>query len=541
MPRYSRISGTPTLSRPGMPLGAPKTSVEKSVSYKGSGADSNQILAIAGTDSSTVTTADAPKAIAIRNTGRFPVVAMLGYQQYSDEDTDENTVYLHTLLGPGESIYPNMRGLISTQGSNADHTNASFADRSLWNLDGEVVDYTAPNTALKVDIGDNVNSTELNNTTDPVVFEIDNGHEKYRVGDYIRIDDTAVEILKVEGTYDDNPTQETVADNHIVVSRGYFGTSAAAHSGSGADLYWPIFNQHYDYDRALSGSSQLVQTDTNGRYKSNNFFGYGRVTTTAFGLVPGSVCIRFYSKAYQDVIMGGTTSNIMISASTSTKLTASTAYAFNLTIDDSTATTISFTTDSTNVNFGGTNGVIQKMQDAIDTATRTTGGGLYGYSCTIGIVDGNLRFTSNSHLYPHDGTNGSKLLLADAGSGTNLFAGSTGIFPDDAVINAPVKPSLPDLNIYDSTTYSKSPNLGGVCYDNSKGRLTGAASGTIDYETGSISFKGPRNASFEVSCVHNSPFSGKLDANKSDTHTLKAVHANMLNKNMAGKLRVDSY
>ena len=109
MPRYSRISGTPTLSRPGMPLGAPKTSVEKSVSYKGSGADSNQILAIAGTDSSTVTTADAPKAIAIRNTGRFPVVAMLGYQQYSDEDTDENTVYLHTLLGPGESIYPNMR------------------------------------------------------------------------------------------------------------------------------------------------------------------------------------------------------------------------------------------------------------------------------------------------------------------------------------------------------------------------------------------------------------------------------------------------
>ena len=100
---------------------------------------------------------------------------------------------------------------------------------------------------------------------------------------------------------------------------------------------------------------------------------------------------------------------------------------------------------------------------------------------------------------------------------------------------------MPDLNIYDSTTYSKSPNLGGVCYDNSKGRLTGAASGTIDYETGSISFKGPRNASFEVSCVHNSPFSGKLDANKSDTHTLKAVHANMLNKNMAGKLRVDSY
>ena len=86
-------------------------------------------------------------------------------------------------------------------------------------------------------------------------------------------------------------------------------------------------------------------------------------------------------------MMGGTTNNIPITSSTDSKLSASTAYAFNLTLDDSAATTVSFTTDSSNTNFGGPNGIITKIQDAVDTATRTTGGGLYVYSCGVGIVN----------------------------------------------------------------------------------------------------------------------------------------------------------
>ena len=54
----------------------PTTSVTKSVSYIASGANSNQILAIAGTDSDTITTADAPTAISIRNDGSFSAVVM---------------------------------------------------------------------------------------------------------------------------------------------------------------------------------------------------------------------------------------------------------------------------------------------------------------------------------------------------------------------------------------------------------------------------------------------------------------------------------
>jgi len=399
------------------------------------------------------------------------------------------------------------------------------------------------------DSGDNVASGEFNNTTDPVVFELNNGHEKYRVGDYLRCEN---EIVRVEGTYEDNPTTSTVADNHIVVSRGHLGSTTAAHSGT-PDIMFPCTNELYDFDRALSGSSQLVQSDMRGSFKNSNLFGYGRtlsgsatdVDNKTFGIVAGSVCFRFYSSAYQEVMMGGTTNNIPITSSTDSKLTASTAYAFNLTLDDSSATTISFTTDSNTTTFGGTNGIIQKIQDAIDTATRTTGGGLYGYSCSVGITNSKLRFTSNSHLSPHDGTNGSKVLLADAGSGTNVFSGSAGIFPDDAVMDAPVKPIIAPVAVYDRLTYAKLSNIDGMCYDNGWGELIygGAKVGEISYETGAFNFTIPSlpNAEFEISLAHGSPFAGKVDTTKEDTSTITAIHANVINKNIAGELEVKLY
>ena len=505
----------------------PKSTITKGVAYVAGGSDSNQILSITQTDSSSAVTQATPQRVTIKNTGTIPVVALLGYESYSDEDTDAGTSYLQAFLLPDEEITPPMRGIIPT----ANH---------LRLVDGEVVQFTAPNTALKVDTGDNIASGELNNTDDPVVFELDNGHEKYRVGDYIRVEN---EICKVEGTNDDNPTTSVVADNHIVVSRGHFGSTKASHSGT-PDVYWPVANEHYDFDRALQGSSQLVSSDGRGRFKTSNFYGYGRVDgdSSAFGITPGSCCWRFFSSPYQEISMGGTTSNIMINGATSSQLAVSTAYSVNLTLDDSSAVTISFTTDSSDVTFSN---VVRKIQSAIDTATQTTGNGLYGYSCTVSIVGGRLRFTSNSHLIPHDGTNGSKVLLADAGSGTNLLSGSAGIFPDDAVMNAPVEPQLPDLNVYDPITYAKSMNMERVMYDDGRGNLlyNGTVVGSINYETGAHNFtiRQLPNANWQVSVLHNSPFSGKLDSGKADGNALTAIHANVLNKNKAGELEVKVY
>ena len=519
----------------------------KSVSYVAGGTNSNQILSISQSGAAAAAKEDIPSVIEVTNTSGIPVIILSEYEGYSDEDTDAGRHTLQTMLMPGETFYPPTRGIIPTA-------------NQLHVLDGTVVDFTTTTigdgsstlATLKSDSGDNVASGELNNTTDPVVFELDNGHEKYRVGDYLRCEN---EIIRVEGTYEDNPTASTVADNHIVVSRAHFGSTAASHSGT-PDIYFHCFNEYYDYDRVLQGNSQLNSTDGLGRYKSCNFFGYGRtlagsgtdVDNKTFGIVPGSICFRFYSSAYMDIPMGGTGvaggtggSNIPITSSTSSQLSTSTTYSLNLIIDDSSETTVSFTTDSSNVNFGGTNGVIAKIQDAIDTATRTAGNNLFGYSCSVEIVSGNLRFTSNSHLSPHDGTNGSKIEVKDGAGGTNVLTGAAGIFPDINNSIAPVKPIIAPVSTYDSITYAKVNNVAGMCYDNGLGDLiyNDVIIGNINYETGAFDLNSaPANAEFEISLAHGTPFAGKLDTSKEDTSTITAIHANVINKNISGQINI---
>ena len=110
------------------------------------------------------------------------------------------------------------------------------------------------------------------------------------------------------------------------------------------------------------------------------------------------------------------------------------------------------------------------------------------------------------------------------------------------MVNAPIAAALPPKNVYDYRTYATSPNTNLLCRDNGNGNLIGAAQGIINYETGYIDMVGaPPNASMEVSVIHNSPFSGKLDADKADGNALTAIHANVLNKFMTGSINVKTY
>ena len=422
----------------------------------------------------------------------------------------------HTLLNPNDYIvFPTLSWVDMGTGT----ASAALGDNN-------ALDNATPAAALYVDSNVNLDANFEDSESALQVADI----APFEVGDLVQVGinattATRIEVMEVTSITDDSGTDQD-GPGTLVVTRALFGTSKADKDSqtdgtngavSGANVHFPIFNEYYDHDRALSGSSQLIQTDNRGRWKSRNFFGYGRSVTRdddAQGIVQGSVAIKFYESAFQEVACGSTTSNITITASTDTKLTASTAYAFDLTIDDSSAVTISFTTDSSNTNFGGTNGVITKIQTAVDTATRTTGGGLYGYSCTVGIVNGRLRFTSNSHLAPHDGTNGSKVLLADASSGTNVFSGSAGIFPDDAVINAPIEAKLPDDTILDTRTGSAYTNTNAFLYDNGIGDLIykGSIVGSIVYLTGAIEWVIPSlpNAQFVINAHYDSAFSGGL-------------------------------
>ena len=411
---------------------------------------------------------------------------------------------IHFLLHPNEYIIlPNLSyidfGTIANSAGNGNTLDNAVPNVLLY----ENVDTDGTNEAL--------DDSETGVDVDDIAF--------FELGDLIRIDDEIMEVTAITDSADDDDD----AAGTLTVIRGLYGSIAASHDldgGAGRDIRLPFFNEYYDFDRTLSGAgTQLVQTDGKGRWKSRNFFGKGRLgaaNDAGQGLVQGSIAIKFYESAYQEIGFGGTTANIMITGSTDTKLTASTAYAFNLTIDDSSATTISFTTDSSNTNFGGTNGVINKIQTAINTATQTTGGGLYGYSCTVSIVNGRLRFTSNSHLQAHDGTNGSKVLLADAGSGTNVLSGSAGIFPDDAVMNAPIEAKLPDDTIIDTNSGATYPNIDAFMYDNGQGKLIyqGNEVGTVVYKTGAIEWTIPSlpNAQFVINAAYDSAFSGGIKA-----------------------------
>ena len=222
-----------------------------------------------------------------------------------------------------------------------------------------------------------------------------------------------------------------------------------------------------------------------------------------------------------------------ITSSTNTGLTASTAYEFDIQVDGgSNFDNLSFTTDSSNLNFGGANGLISLLQSALD-AQYYTSGNLFEKKVHVGIVNGDLRFTSGSHLST------SAIALTAGSSGTAEFFG-TGRIPAVGSINSAVAAKLPDDVVYDRITYQSSPNANAFMYDDGYGNLVGAGRGTINYETGAIDFtNAPVNAEFVVSCLHTSPFSGRQDAtNTAKMNSLKAIYGNMPNQKASGELTI---
>ena len=513
-------SGNVTLGTRGR-RGSPVSRTRKQIGY--SATDNTLILDITkATTEASVQSSDI-RALKVRNTGKIPSFIMLAYQHWTDATTqDGNTHHVHYLLKPGEELYlPTIRGIIS------DEDVAPYAGTVVT----DAVPYGSAEGDLEIDSGDNAASGELNNTTNPVVFELDNDHEKYRVGDLLRCEN---EILRVEGTYDDNPTASTVADGHIVVSRGHHGSTIASHSST-PDIMFAMFNSYHNYD-----TFAVVQTDLQGRFRSTvipaatpSLAEIARVVGTYLaGIVPGSFSCQFYEPGYQELGLSGITS------ATNSGLTVSTLYGFNITVDGgSEFADLSFTTDSSNVNFGGTNGVISKIQDALDTQFYTSGN-LFEKKVHVGIVGGDIRFTSGSHLAA------SAIALANAtggGSVNNIF--SIGRIPATPAAPTAVAAQFAPVKKYNPVTYSNSYNAGLFVYDDGNGNLFGKARGSINYETGAINMVGcPPNAQFRLSYVHTSAFSGRQDATMTTKmNSLQAVYANIPSQKWIGELEVETY
>ena len=229
-----------------------------------------------------------------------------------------------------------------------------------------------------------------------------------------------------------------------------------------------------------------------------------------------------------------------ITGNTHSGLTASTTYYFTIAVDGGSTIEISFTTDASNLNFGGSNGIISKIQTALDTQFYTAGN-LFEKKVNVAIVDGDIRFTSGQHISASAialtaGTSG-------AGASVRFFAQANGRIPALANVPNAVAAKLPDDVTYDRVTYASIPNSQAFVYDDGNGNLFGAATGTINYETGAIDFRdAPPNAEFVISCMHTGAFSGKLNEGETDRiNSLIAVYANTTATKGNGQVTVRTY
>ena len=482
--------------------GKPTSEKTKSVSYKEGNSD--QIYSLAETTAADAPSVSMPRAIEVINSGNLPIMVMVGYKTYSDETTIGDsgvTRYVHYMLMAGESYFPPTRGVIM-----------NATDASVTQFDGTVVDNAAPNSNMYADISTVANAA-FDVTTDPVSFDVADG-DLWRVGDMMRCQAEVVEITAISG-------------DTVTVKRGMLGTSAAAH-GDGETIRLQFSNDYYDINKY-----SVPQTDASGRFKCSNLFGVGRgAATAAVGLVPGSLSIKFYSPGFQKLGMSSVTS------STNTGLTVSTEYGFDISVDGAgiNSDNMKFTTDSSNVNWGGTNGVMSKIQEVLDEQFYTTASPINGKKAVIGIENGDIVFRSGQSL-----SSSAMLLAAPSGGETTPFG--VGAIPAIGDISSPVAARLDADVIYDNVTNAAIPNSSVFACDDGFGRLSGKCSGRINYESGAINMIGcPPNAEFVYSVAHSSAFSGKLGTATTDVGgTLTDILVNTPNNKWSGSVTLKEY
>jgi len=458
--------------------------------------------------------------IEIVNTGKHPAFAILAYRLWTDATTMSGTTYhVNHLLKAGEGmIVPDSPAVI--------------ADETIEQLAGTAVTNAVPSVTANYAYADS------GTTIDDAGFEAADTTITVDDGDFFRVNDliqfgintttaTKIEICRVTA----------IATNVLTLERALYGTTAndkdtQTNATSGvvddAKVYFPFFNTYHDHDKYT-----VVQTDGNGKFHAMNLFGQGRAATNLMGITAGSFSAKFYNAGYQNLGLSG------ISSSTNTSLTAGGSYWFKIAIDGGTAEAINFTVDSSNTNWGGTNGVISKIQTALDDKYNNSASNTFQQKSSVGIVNGDVRFTSGQRL----STSAIALTAGTDGASAsyNIFAQQNGHIPALANVPDAVAAKLPDDVLYDRVTYDSFHNEGAFIYEDGYGRLTGSmGSGSLNLETGEIHMTGcPPNAEFVYSCLHTSAFSGRQNAtNAAKMNSLKAIYGNMTNQNGVGELTI---
>ena len=151
---------------------------------------------------------------------------------------------------------------------------------------------------------------------------------------------------------------------------------------------------------------------------------------------------------------------------------------------------------------------------------------------TVSIVNGDIRFSSTNR------TRASAILLATPGSATTPFG--VGRIPAIGDIETPISALLPDDTLLDNVNYNESKNKNAFAYDDGKGNILGAATGTINYETGALDFTGPIEAEFATSFNYNSAYSGGIGG-AAVTQGITKIYARSMNSKINAEVELLSF
>ena len=449
---------------------------------------------------STNNSVSAPKTLGLFNEGSVPLEIQLNQPQWNAATPDTlgaASSYVSFILPPGSFYYFQSPRFITYD---SDQSGA---------LGGSVDDFL-PSSESNFNVDPVLKSgTAITDTTSTTLNTASNVTNALRVGDVIQIDS---EFFRVDSITD---------TTNCEVTRGYLGTTAATHAVD-KDIYFFVGNILHPQGVEDDGGNN-IRTDASGRYVGTPFKTGSiprNTTNVADGIVAGSFYIKPYDNAYQSL---GLTNQ---KYSDTTGLAANTAYAFNFQTSLATTTNISFTT-GTNVNWGGSAGVISKINQAFKE-------GDYDYE--VRLVNGEIIF------YHLKALKDDFVKILDPSSGTTPFA--VGRVPADTDFNTRLNYSrLSDNTFYDIETGEQKPNMSGIAYDNGMGTImmNGSPIGSINYDTGQISINLGYRTEFQVGYAFNSAHAGKMKSVVSTVNTIRKISARSLNAKINGSLKVITY
>ena len=448
--------------------------------YLYSGVDLGASLSADGTNVQ-ITTSSATGALVFR-VGDILVMSGFASSGFTHGAVTHTTEWLEVLSIDDDDKMTVKRGLYGQGAYAHDHTDAG--EKKIWfwqaNLNIEpvvLVDNSVSTTARAGNVMGTMTKTGSN--TWPMLG--------FRVGMMVFVD----------------PADGTANMHGLITEISSDGLTCTMHK---VQLLWRTATEDGVNNTYVKGYWPGTDGDGNATYTSAAIDYHSRAQSPSevSSIVPGSIAIQFPASAHVKLGMKN------LNPKTRTGLSASTDYCFDLLIDGQ-IENITFTTDATNMSYGGRNGLIYKIQNAINTKVRD--GDLYR-NCTVEMVNGDLVFKSHIagtafHILdtPYQDKYGiSDVDIVDAGT-----PGSATQFLGSGNIPGKVLFSSGNLWPYETQVHPKTAEVLKVTdnflLDDGKGRLKRAkgGSGTVNYNSAKITLAGcPPWSDFKMCYNHSS-------------------------------------